>query len=96
MRRRAVGIEVSLDHWGDPVAFGYAGRRYAIVRILAAWREAMTWWREPDGSPRLSAAADRQVRMWRVEARGRGSIGVYDLACYGDEPGGWRLVRVVD
>jgi hypothetical protein len=82
-------VEMVQDGAGEPAAFRWRGRRYAVHAVLASWVEALPWW------------VDRgcgQRHVWRVEATSRtGTSGVYDL--YRISSGHrrhWGLERVID
>lgn len=85
-----IEVEVGGSLGGEPVAFRWRGRRYAVKRLLKYWREAGQGW---DPSRR------RDHECFRVEAEG----GTYDLRFdrltgRGRHAGkqSWRLLRVWD
>ena len=93
-RYRSESIEVVAGESGEPAAFRWRGRRYAVQAIVASWVEALPWW----AGETQADGASGQRHVWRVEAVPRtGTAGVYDL--YRIPQGrGWRwgLERVID
>ena len=88
-RYRSESIAVQEDESGEPAAFRWRGRRYAVGAIVASWVEALPWW------------IDRgcgQRHVWRVEAAPRtGTTGVYDLYRISlGQHRHWGLARVID
>lgn len=86
-------IEVTKAAGGEPAAFRWRGRRYAVRAIVATWVEAMPWWVDR-ASGRHRPLLHEQRLVWRVEAASwSGTTGVYDLY---RAPCGWGLERVID
>lgn len=103
MTRRIVAlIEVVEGPDGDPVAFRWRGRYYAVTAVIARWVEALPWWVDgasgQAGDRVTGPLAHQQRQVWRVEAASRpGIAGVYDLGRRRrPTPGGWVLERVLD
>lgn len=85
-----IEVEVGGRLGGEPVAFRWRGRRYAVKRLLKYWREAGQGW---------DPGRRRDHECFRVEAEG----GTYDLRfdrLVGRAPHAgkqsWRLLRVWD
>lgn len=101
-RRILAPIEVVEGPDGDPVAFRWRGRRYAVTAVIARWVEALPWWVDgasgQTGDRATGPLVHQQRQVWRVEAASRSGIaGVYDLGRRRrPTPGGWILERVLD
>jgi hypothetical protein len=82
-------VEMVADEAGEPAAFRWRGRRYAVHAVLARWVEALPWWVDRGYGQRY---------VWRVEATSRtGTSGVYDLYRVSRGEGcQWGLERVID
>jgi Family of unknown function (DUF6504) len=73
-------VEVQTGENGEPVAFGWRRRRYAVITVQEYWLVNRDWWRESAPVP-----ARPELEFWRVEASARG----------GDQAGGYELRRDV-
>ncbi len=86
---------------GDPQAFIWRGRRYAVRAVQERWSIRRAWWR---ASEEDLARSSLERRVWRVEAsvlHGQ-ETGIFDLGL--DEAGGddiswaarWTLISAQD
>ena len=91
----------------QPGQFVWRYRLWRVLAVQRHWVEAGAWWDDPRvrrarGQDAASAAVGGgdddllcEQEVWRVEAAvgAGGSIGVYDLACRGQQ---WQLRAVLD
>lgn len=88
-----------------PGQFVWRHRLWRVLAVQRHWVEAGAWWDDPRvrrarGQDAESPASGREdllaeQQIWRVEAAvgAGGAIGVYDLACRGQQ---WLLRAVLD
>jgi len=94
--QRSQDVEIPM-----PETFLWRQRRYRVTAILARWIEAEAWWKGAmERTDRQQSALDKVV--WRVEAKTRSNVGVFDLCQQvGKQQGNdqlceWFLVRTFD
>lgn len=85
-------VEVQTRENGQPVVFGWRGRRYAVAAVQEYWMVNRDWWREAAPVP-----ARPELEFWRVEASAAGGYqaGSYELR-RDIAAGTWTLRRVAD
>jgi hypothetical protein len=91
---------------GEPLEFGYRGRRFHIHAVISRWRESGGWWNRIDGgtekSTSMTAAGgseefrildfldDGARTIWRVEAAPVGALATFEIEL-DEATGQWQI-----